>query len=162
LNWLDIIIIILIVVPGFIGLKAGIIKALFTVAGVIVGVVLAGRLSDSLGGVLPFISNPEVAKLVAFAVILVVVMIIASIAAKLVKWAVSAVLMGWLNRLGGAILGVVLGMIFCGAVLTMWVNYLGINSVVENSALAGFLLNSFPIVLGLLPSEFDSVRSFFR
>jgi membrane protein required for colicin V production len=162
MNWLDIIIIVLIVVPGFIGLKAGIIKALFTVAGVVVGVVLAGRLSESLAGALSFISDPGIAGVVAFAIILVVVMIVASIAAKLVKWAISAVLLGWVNRLGGAILGVVLGMIFCGAVLTMWVKYLGISSVVEESALAGVLLNGFPIALGLLPAEFDSVRSFFR
>ncbi len=162
MNWLDIIIIVLIIVPGFIGLKAGIIKALFTVAGIIVGVVLAGRLSDSLGGALTFISDPGIARVVAFAIILVVVMIVATIAAKLVKWAISAVLLGWVNRLGGAILGLFLGMIFCGAVLTMWVKYLGISSVVEESVLAGVLLNGFPIVLGLLPAEFDSVRSFFR
>jgi membrane protein required for colicin V production len=162
MNWLDIIIIVLIIVPGFIGLKAGIIKALFTVAGIIVGVVLAGLLSDSLGGALTFISDPGIARVVAFAIILVVVMIVATIAAKLVKWAISAVLLGWVNRLGGAILGLFLGMIFCGAVLTMWVKYLGISSVVEESVLAGVLLNGFPIVLGLLPAEFDSVRSFFR
>jgi membrane protein required for colicin V production len=162
MNWLDIIIIVLIIVPGFIGLKAGIIKALFTAAGIIVGVVLAGRLSDSLGGALTFISDPGIARVVAFAIILVVVMIVATIAAKLVKWAISAVLLGWVNRLGGAILGLFLGMIFCGAVLTMWVKYLGISSVVEESVLAGVLLNGFPIVLGLLPAEFDSVRSFFR
>jgi membrane protein required for colicin V production len=162
MNWLDIIIIVLIIVPGFIGLKAGIIKALFTVAGIIVGVVLAGLLSDSLGGALTFISDPGIARVVAFAIILVVVMIVATIAAKLVKWAISAVLLGWVNRLGGAILGLFLGMIFCGAVLTMWVKYLGISSVVEESLLAGVLLNGFPIVLGLLPAEFDSVRSFFR
>jgi membrane protein required for colicin V production len=162
MNWLDIIIIVFIVIPAFIGLKAGIIKALFTVAGVIVGVVLAGHFSDSFAGALAFISDPGIAKVVAFAIILVVVMIVAGVAAKLVKWAVSAVLLGWVDRLGGAILGVILGMIFCGAVLTMWVNYLDINSVIEESKLAGFLLNGFPIVLGLLPAEFDSVRSFFR
>ncbi|OGO44346.1 MAG: hypothetical protein A2137_04580 [Chloroflexi bacterium RBG_16_58_8] len=89
-------------------------------------------------------------------------MIVATVAAKLVKWAVSAVLLGWVNRLGGAILGVVLGMVFCGAALTMWIKYLGISSVVEESVLAGVLLNGFPLVLGLLPADFDSVRSFFR
>lgn len=162
MNWLDIIIIVLIAVPAFIGLKAGIIKALFTVAGVIVGVVLAGRFSDSLAGVLTFISDSGIAKVVAFAIILIAVMIIATVAAKLVKWAVSAVLLGWIDRLGGAILGLVLGMIFCGAVLTMWVNYLDISSVIEESIMAGVLLNGFPIALGLLPAEFDSVRSFFR
>jgi membrane protein required for colicin V production len=162
MNWLDILIIIFIVVPAFIGLKAGIIKALFTVVGVIVGVVLAGRFSDSFAGALAFISDPGIAKVVAFAIILVAMMIVAGVAAKLVKWAVSAVLLGWVDRLGGAILGVIMGMVFCGAVLTMWVNYLDINSVIEESNLAGFLLNGFPVVLGLLPAEFDSVRSFFR
>ena len=162
MNWLDIVIIVLLAVPTFMGLKAGIIKALFTVAGVIVGVVLAGRFSDSLAGVLTFISDPGIAKAVAFAIILIVVMIIATIAAKLVKWAVSAVLLGWVNHLGGAILGLVLGFVFCGAVLTMWVNYLGIGDSIADSILTRIMLNGFPLVLGLLPAEFDSVRDFFE
>jgi membrane protein required for colicin V production len=162
MNWLDIVIIVLIVVPVFIGFMAGIIKALFTVAGVIVGVVLAGRFSGSLAGILSFISNPGTAKAVAFAIILIAVMIIAVVLAKLVKWAISAVMLGWVNRLGGAILGLFLGFIFCGAVLTMWIKFLGFSDVFSHSLLAGFLLNGFPIVLGFLPSEFDSVRSFFQ
>jgi len=32
---------------------------------------------------------------------------------------------------------------------------------VADSALANFLLDSFPFILVLLPDEFDSVRSFF-
>ena len=162
MNWLDIVIIVLIVVPVFTGLMAGIVKALFTVAGVIIGVVLAGRFSDSLGGILSFISNPGTAKVVAFAIILIAVMIIAVVLAKVVKWALSAVMLGWVNRLGGAILGLFLGLVFCGAVLTMWVKFMGFSSVFEHSLLAGFILNGFPIVLGFLPSEFDSVRSFFQ
>ena len=162
MNWLDIVIIVLIVVPVFFGLKAGIIKMLFTLAGVIVGVVLAGRFSDSLAGILSFISDPGIAKVVAFAIILIAVMIIAVVLAKLIKWALSAVMLGWINHLGGAILGLFLGFVFCGAVLTMWIKFLGISDVFNQSLLAGFLLNCFPIVLGFLPSEFDSVRSFFQ
>lgn len=162
MNWLDIVIIVLIAVPVFIGLKAGIIKALFTVAGVIIGVVLAGRFSDSFAGILKFVSDPGIAKVVAFAIILVAVMIIAMVLAMVVKLAISAFLLGWVNHLGGAILGAVMGFIFCGAVLTMWVKFLGISGAVEGSFLAGVLLNGFPLVLALLPSDFDSVRAFFR
>ena len=162
MDWLDIVIIVLIAVPAFLGLKAGIIKALFTVAGVIIGVVLAGHFSDSLGGILTFISDPGIAKVVAFAIILIGVMIVATVLAILVKWAVSAVLLGWVNRLGGAFLGLILGFVFCGAALTMWVKFLGISGVIEESFLAGVLLNGFPLVLALLPSEFDSVRPFFH
>ena len=162
MNWLDIIILIIIVISTVIGLKVGIIKAFFAVAGVIIGVFLAGRFSGSLADRLPFISDADVAKVVAFAVILIVVMIIAAILAVVIKWATSAVMLGWLNRLGGAILGVILGAIFCAAILTMWVNFQGISNAVSDSFLARFLVDKFPIVLALLPDEFDSVHSFFQ
>ncbi len=162
MSWLDIILIIILIIPTLVGLKAGIVKILLSLAGIVVGVVLAGRFSESLAGVLPFISDPGWARVAAFAIIVIVVMIIASILAAMIKWAASAFLLGWVNRLGGAVLGFVVGAIFCGALLTMWVKFLGIGEAVSGSALANILLDGFPIVLALLPAEFDSVRSFFQ
>jgi membrane protein required for colicin V production len=159
MNWLDIVIIIIIAIPTFIGLKIGIVKALFIIAGGIIGIVLAGRFSEPLGAVF---SDEGWAKIVAFAVIFLVVMLIASIAAKMVKWALSAVLLGWVNSLGGAILGFIMGAFFCGAILAIWALFLGIGETLSNSALAGFLLDGFPFVLGLLPGEFDDIRKFFN
>jgi membrane protein required for colicin V production len=161
MNWLDAVIVVLLAVPVFFGVKAGIIKALFMVAGIILGVVLAGRLSGPLGNILP-ISNKDVADAIAFAVILIVVLIIAVVLALVVKWAVSAIMLGWVNNIGGGLLGLFLGFFFCGALLTMWVKYLGDTGVVQGSFLARFLLDIFPIALGLLPSEFHSVRTFFK
>lgn len=162
MNWLDIVILILIVIPTLIGLKIGIIKTLFTVAGIIVGVVLAGRFSESLGGSLTFISDPGWANIAAFAIILIGVMLIASVLAAVLKNVLSAVLLGWVNRLGGAVLGFIMGFFFCGVLLSMWVKFLGIGSTVSESALANLLLDGFPVILALLPAEFDSVRDFFQ
>jgi membrane protein required for colicin V production len=162
MNWLDIIILILIVVPTVIGLKIGIIKALFTIAGGVVGLILAGRLYESFAGVLTFISSEGIAKVVAFAIIFIGIMVIAAVLATVLKKLVSAVLLGWVNKLGGAVFGFLLGGIFCGAILTMWVNFLGMGSAIADSSLSRFLLDSFPLVLALLPSEFDSGRSFFQ
>jgi membrane protein required for colicin V production len=162
MNWLDVIILVVIAISTVIGLKVGIIKAFFAIAGGIIGVVLAGRFSGSLADRLPFISDAGVAGVVAFAIILIVVMIIAIILAVVIKWATSAVMLGWLNRLGGVVLGLILGAIFCAALLTMWVNFQGISSAVSDSFLARFLVDKFPIVLALLPARFDSVRSFFQ
>ncbi len=161
MNWLDIVILVGLVLAAFTGLKAGIMKILFTVVGIIVGIVLAGRYSDSLAGVLGFINNPDWAKIAAFAIILVAVLIISAILAAILSKLISAILLGWINRLGGAILGIVVGALFWGAILSMWVHYLGPSDAVSHSALARFLLDTFPFVLGLLPSEFDSVRHFF-
>jgi membrane protein required for colicin V production len=162
MSWLDIVILVLIVFPTLIGLKVGIIKAVLSLVGMIVGVILAGRYYVAFAQHLTFISQPNLAEIAAFAIILIGVMIIAAVLASLVKWAVSAVMLGWVNRLGGAIFGFVLGAIFCGALVTIWVKFIGISEPVQESALANLLLDNFPMVLALLPAEFDSVRSFFQ
>ena len=162
MNWLDIVILVLIAIPTVIGLKAGIIKAVLSLAGVILGVILAGHYHAALAKQLTFISQANIAEIVAFAIILIGVMIIAAVLASLLKWVISAVLLGWVNRLGGAIFGFALGAIFCSALLAIWVKFLGIQQPVAESALAILLLDRFPLILALLPGEFDSVRSFFR
>lgn len=162
MSWLDIVIIVIIGIAAFTGLKTGIIKAVLTLAGVIVGVILAGRFYAALAEQLTFIPQETLARVVAFVIILVGVILVASIIAGVLKWLASIVLLGWVNRLGGALLGVIMGGIFCGALLAIWTKFLGISDPIAESALANFLLDYFPMVLALLPGEFDSVRSFFQ
>ena len=162
MNWLDIVILVVVVIAIFLGLRIGIIKAALSLAGVIVGVILAGRFYVPLSEQLTFIPKADVAKVVAFAIILIVVMIIAGVAAKLLKWAASAMLLGWVNHLGGAVFGFVLGAILCGALLAICTKFLGITEIISESSLAAILLDRFPAVLALLPDEFDTIRSFFQ
>ena len=161
MNWLDIVIIVLIAIPTLIGLKIGIIKAALSLAGVILGTILAGNYYVALAEQLTFISQANLAKIAAFAIILIGVMLIAGVLAAVLKWIASAVMLGWVNRLGGAIFGFALGAVFCGALLAIWANFLGIEPL-TSSGLATLLLDRFPMVLVLLPEEFDAVRSFFQ
>jgi membrane protein required for colicin V production len=162
MNWVDLALIAVIGIGTLIGLKIGLIKAVLSLAGIIVGVILAGRLYVPLSEVLTFISQDAVAKIVAFAIILVGVMIIAAVLARVLKVAASLMMLGWVNRLGGAVFGLLLGAIFCGAVLATWVKFFGVGETTAESDLAIILLSNFPAVLALLPDEFDAVRSFFR
>jgi membrane protein required for colicin V production len=162
MNWLDVLIIIGLVISIVSGIKQGIIKVLFTLAGGIIGVVLAGRYSDSLAGKLSFISDPNIAGIAAFVIILLATMIVAMILAFIVKKIASAILLGWIDKLGGAVIGLLMGAIFIGAILAMYLRYQGPNDAITNSALATFLLDKFGIVLGLLPSEFKAIRDFFH
>jgi len=164
MSWLDIVIIILILIPTFLGLKNGLVKALFTIVGLIVGIVLAGRYYNNLASL---VSDAAWAKIVAYIVILLAVSVLASWAAVLVKGLLKAVMLNWVNRLGGALLGFIIGVFFCGAILSLWVQLigsglLGSSSVVHDSFMAQFLLDKFPIILGLLPSQFDPVKNFFQ
>ncbi|MFA5309157.1 MAG: CvpA family protein [Dehalococcoidales bacterium] len=159
MNWLDYVLLVIFVISVFMGLRAGIIKVLFTLAGGIIGVVLAGRFAASLGS---RFSDSSVAKIVAFIVILIIVMALALLLAFVIKKIASVVLLGWVDRLGGAVFGLVLGAIFCGAIVTMWISFRGSSSAVTDSAISQFLVDKFPLVLGLLPSSFDNVRDFFK
>jgi len=146
----------------YLGLRMGIIRAVLSLAGLIVGIILAGRFYTALAERLTFIPQEGVAEVVAFAIILIGVMVIASVLARLLKWAASAVMLGWVNRLGGAVFGLVMGALFCAALLATVGNFVDVTGIISQSGLAGILLDRFPAVLALLPEEFDAVRSFFQ
>jgi len=161
MNWLDIVIIVALVIPTVIGLKRGLIRSALFLAGLIVGIVLAGYLYEPLANLFTFISNENVANIVAFIIILVGVMVIAAVLARLLKFAVSIVMLGWVDHLGGAVFGFLMGAILWGALLATWVKFFGTELVTE-SFLAAVLLDKFPLILGLLPGEFDAIRDFFQ
>ena len=163
MSWLvDIVLLVLLGIAAFFGLRIGIKKAALSLAGLIVGVILAGRYYDSLAQHLGFIPGDGVAEVVAFIIILLGVVIIAMVLALLLKWATSAVMLGWVDRIGGAIFGLLWGAILCGALLAMWLKYVGAPDAIVESAVAAILLDYFPLVLALLPQELDAVRSFFQ
>ena len=161
MNGLDIVLIVALVVPTFIGLRQGIIKAALSLAGIIIGVILAGRFYQPLAQQLAFIPDENIAKIVAFAIILVGVMVITAVLARLLKFAASMVMMGWVNHLGGAVFGFLRGAIFMGALLATWVKFFG-TGIATESFLATVLLDKFPLVLALLPEEFDAIGDFFQ
>ncbi len=162
MNWLDIIVLVIVAIATFTGLRIGVIKAALSLLGLLAGIILAGRYYASLAERLTFIPQDNIANGVAFAIILIGVMVIASVLASLLRWAVSAVMLGWVNHLGGAVFGLILGAILCGALLTLWINFLGAPEIIRQSSLAVILLDRFPAVIALLPEEFDAIRSFFQ
>ena len=163
MNWLDIVLAIVLVVGIVLGLKSGLIKMVISFAGLILAIFLAGRFYVAFADKLTFISSDQVARIVAYIIIFILVMIVAAIASWLLTKLVSAILLGWINRLAGAIVGLIVAGVFCGAILAIWAKYTGSGGdIVGGSLLGRFLLNTFPLVLGLLPGEFDTIRSFFN
>jgi len=162
MNWLDIVILVAIALAAVAGLRIGIIRAALSLVGLVIGVVLAGHYYFPFSRLLSVVLQPNVAKVVAFAIILIGVMVVAVVLTMLLKRAASAVKLGWADHLGGAVFGLVVGAIFCGAMLAIWVKFVGLAGAIAESTLAPILLDRLPIVLALLPNEFDVVRSFFQ
>lgn len=162
MNWLDIVIIVVVAASALGGLIIGLISAAFSLAGIIVGIILAGRYYLPFSQQLGFIPSESAARIVAFAIILVGVLLIAMLLAFVLRRLLSAIKLGWLDRLGGAVLGLFTGTLVCAALLAMWANFAGAGATITGSALASLMLDNFPVVLGLLPDEFDAVRAFFQ
>jgi len=161
MNWLDIVIIVVAVLLGLVGLRQGIIKTVFGIAGLIGGIVLAGRYYSGLAAVLSP-SGATWANIAAYAIILIATLIVAGVVGWLVAKLVHFVMLGWLDRLVGCVLGVVIGGLLCAAVLAIVGKYYpGAEAVISQSVIAKFLMGGFPLLLALLPEEFDSVRDFF-
>jgi len=164
MNWLDIVIIVFLAITVITGLSKGLIKTIIPLVGIIIAVVLAGH---SYGSVADWLStwlhSPSQANIAGFAIIFVAVVIVSLIIASLLSKFLSLLLLGWVDKLGGAVLGFVIGGLVCGAILTIITkyNFPGMEGTIHDSNLASFFVNNFNMVLPFLPSEFDSVRQFF-
>ena len=163
MNWLDIILLVILAVAAFFGLRTGLIKAVLSLAGLIIGVILAGHYYDPVAGWLFFIPQPNLAKVAAFALILIATLIAASFAASVLGRIISITMLGWVNRLCGALFGFAMAAVTLGALLSVAASFpfFDVESLIRGSAIASALLQYFPLVLGLLPEEFDAARSFF-
>ena len=151
MNWLDIVTLVAIAIPTIIGLRVGIIKAAFSLAGLIAGIILAGWYYIPLSEKLSFISPLSLAKIAAFAIILIGVIVVAAMLAWLLRRVTSIMMLGGVDKVGGAILGFMLGALLCGALLTAYYNFLGEAQIIKESQVATILIDCFSMVLPLFP-----------
>jgi len=163
MNWLDIIVILMLVVPTFIGLRRGLVGTVIPMIGIVLGVIVAGRSYNQLSGFLDnWLNSDAQIKIVGFIIIFVLFMAAAYVVASMLRKFLSILLLGWVDRLGGAAFGLITGGIIAGAMLSLITHFFtSSEETMSDSALAAFLLDKFPLVLHLLPREFDAVRQIF-
>jgi membrane protein required for colicin V production len=162
MNWLDIVLIVGLLVSALMGFFSGLIRILFMLAGVILGIFLAGLWADGLASKLTFISDPNIAHVTAFVIILLATMIVFMILEfVIIRLIIKSKTLGVIDKVGGSILGLLVGAIFMGAIMAVELKYFGPNPLITSSPLASFLVDKFGIVLGLLPSQFDIIRGYF-
>ena len=161
MNGLDILFLVLLFIPAFMGFRKGLIKAVLSLVGLIIGVLIASNLYEPVSGMFGFFNNENAAKIVAFLLILTLVLVAAFFLARLLKSILSITMMGWVDNVGGAFLGFLTGFIFLSAILATWVKLFG-SGMVTDSFIAQVMLDYFPLILGLLPASFDGVQDFFQ
>ena len=146
MNWLDIVIIVVAVLLGIAGLRQGIIRTVFGIAGLIGGIVLAGRYYGGLAALLSP-AGATWANIAAYAIILLATLIVAGVVGSLVAKLVHFAALGWLDRLVGFILGIVIGGLLCASVLAIVGKYYpGMEATINQSVIARFLVGGFPLL----------------
>jgi membrane protein required for colicin V production len=70
-------------------------------------------------------------------------------------------MLGWVDKLGGLVIGLFIGAILCAAILSAVAKAGVATDSISQSQLAELLMRRFPLLLGLLPGNFDFLKSLF-
>ncbi len=104
--WIDIVFLMLIIIAAVKGIRKGIIMALFTFIGWFIGIAAALKLSAFVATYLQHHTNIGIKwlPLLAFLLVFVSVVLLVQLTGKAVEGVFNMSLLGWVNRLGGALL----------------------------------------------------------
>ncbi len=118
---IDIIILVLIALAIFKGLKDGLIKQVGGIAGLFVGIILAGRFSALLSQYLhQWINASEnIVKIISFILIIVATCFLMHLLGLLLEKIITITTLGWINKLGGVLLSVFGVVLLIGVLLSL-------------------------------------------
>ncbi len=155
MNTFDIVIAVLIAFFIIRGVFRGFVKEFFSIVGVFVGFLGAMRYYERLAALITGeIINPAYLPIVAFLVIFAVVYFIISVSGVIIKYLLKITLLGWVDRILGAISGGLKGGLISAVFLLVLITFLPAGSpLVTRSHLAPHLLSTIEKMALVLPKE---------
>jgi membrane protein required for colicin V production len=158
MNWLDIVIVVVILGFAYSALSAGLIREVVTLLAVVIGIVVAGQLYRNLANdILVFIDNEDAALAASFLALFGAVFLLGQIAAYAMKRMASLLMLGWADHMGGSLFGLVKGLLVVQILLIVFAAYpqLGLDDAIDGSALGSIFLDDVDFMLRVLPGEFE-------
>ena len=160
MNYIDIIILVVLGIFGLGGLRKGIITEAATLLGLGVGLYGAFHFSDfTAEKLVQWVEiNPKYLNVIAFIVTFLVLAILVNLLGRLVTKMVKAINLGFIDKLGGFIIGLAKGVLIC-SLLVMLLNALEMNNIVKDKDKKGSLL--YPYIEQTVPyvyQGFDLVK----
>jgi membrane protein required for colicin V production len=132
----------------------GLLLELFTLGGLVAGILLASWNYPTLALQLSrIITTPSVANVVAFLSIVILVMVLAAITGKVLHRAADVIGLGFLDRLAGAGFGMVRGCLLGVAILMAIAAFRPKTTWVQNSQLAPYFLAGAHAVSFVVPHD---------
>jgi membrane protein required for colicin V production len=157
MHWIDLLIIAVIAWTAFAAFRAGLIREIIPLFSVILGAILASRFYDDLATNIDFLVDHEpTRKFIAFVAIFVGIVVIGHIASILLKTTATLFMLGPLDHVGGAVVGVLKGVLFVEIIIFAATSFPvadGVTNAMNDSALAPFFIEQLPLMRSLMPSE---------
>ena len=148
MNVLDWVLVVAFALTAFWGYKTGLIDAVLNAVTIYVGLFLSGLFAGRVFSLITDeVESQAVATAIGYVIIFVAVFIASRIVSSIIKKALKITFMGWVDNLGGIVIGLVAGVLIAGGVMTVAARYTyvieedtsgqsasGIEGMIQNAA----------------------------
>jgi len=153
LNWLDVILIAILIVTSFLGIIKGLVKQLFGLLAVIIGLILAlGFYSQVSWLYRRLVSNEVLSHFLGFITIFLAVLCIGWLSSRTLSKLIKGPLK-LLNKVLGGGLGLLKGILVCGVVVFALLVFPISKKALKESQLSPVCLQMTRAIIGLIPRE---------
>jgi membrane protein required for colicin V production len=169
--FIDIVVLVLLIMAVFKGLRNGLVMAVFSLLAFIIGITAAVKLSAVAAACIG--ENVSISQrwlpVLAFAAVFILVVLLVRLGAKALEGVLRVAMLGWLNRIGGVVLYMVL-YLFVLSILVFYAEHIKIikPQAAEASvaypfiqALAPKFINALGTILPFLRDMFSELDAFF-
>jgi membrane protein required for colicin V production len=168
---IDIVFLVLMVMAIFKGFTRGLIVAIFSLVSFAVGIIAALKLSAVVANYLKThisIGNQWM-PILSFAVVFIIVVLLVRLGARIVEKTIQVAMLGWVNKLGGVALYILLYTIFFSVGL-FYINKIGLikpDTIADSKTYnfiapwAPWVIDGFGTVLPVVKNMFGDLESFF-
>jgi membrane protein required for colicin V production len=119
MNIFDWVLVAVFVIGALLGLKWGLVQAILNFIAVYAAMLVGAQVADGLvAHVTDDVQNESVATAIGYVVIFLSVFIIAQIVGKIIRPMLTIIFLGWVDKLGGVVVGILLGAILVTGVVT--------------------------------------------
>ena len=164
MNTLDLILIIILALAFINGLKKGLVSQITGLISLLLGIWISSKfmipVSDWLSQYIETTKN--IINIISFLIIFIVVILGMNFIAKIVEKCLNIIMLGWLNKLLGGVLGLLTGIIIIGVIITIidpWLYTPTDNSSVIYDFIKDTSKNIFPQLSNYFNIAKDSLRN---
>lgn len=121
MNWLDFLLLAILVVGAILGMRLGLLGAAINAIALLIGWLVAGQLSEQVGGLFASsLSSDTIVTVISYIIIMALSLVLAKIAWKIARPIINLATLGIVgvaDRVGGIIVGAILGIVVASAII---------------------------------------------